>query len=95
MISAKHHVVWRQKADLLVVLDTESGRYFTLNATAMQLWLAVFERGASLEQDAERMVALYGEGPSRAQVEADCRGMLGEWREAGLVEEKDAAGAGS
>ena len=91
MIKSKEHVVWRQKADLLVVLDTESGCYFTLNATAMALWLGMVEGGATLEEAVERIASRYPEAPARERVEGDCRRMLTEWREAGLVEEAPAA----
>jgi hypothetical protein len=91
MIKAKDQIVWRKKGDLLVVLDTGSGAYFTLNATAMDLWIGVVEEGGGLEAVAGRIAEKYGEAPVRAQVEADCRRMLGEWQSAGLVEEASQA----
>ena len=87
MTKPKDQVVWRKKGDLLVVLDTASGSYFTLNATAMDLWLAMVEEGATLPAAAERIAAKFTEPPSVEQVEADCRKMLDEWQSQGLVEE--------
>lgn len=87
MIKPKDQIVWRKKGELLVVLDTGSGAYFTLNATAMDLWVGVVEEGGALETVAEGIAAKYGEVPAREQVVADCRRMLAEWQSAGLVVE--------
>lgn len=87
MIKPKDQVVWRKKGDLLVVLDTASGCYFTLNASAMDLWLGLLEEGVTLAQVVERIAAKFAEPPAAEQVEADCRRMLAEWQSSGLVEE--------
>jgi hypothetical protein len=87
MIKPKDQVVWRKKGDLLVVLDTASGCYFTLNATAMDLWLGLVEEGGTLTQVAERLAAKFGDPPAPEQVMADCQRMLAEWQSSGLVEE--------
>jgi hypothetical protein len=87
MIKPKDHVVWRKKGDLLVVLDTASGSYFTLNATAMDLWLGLLEEGRGLDAVARGIRDKFTEPPAIEQVEADCRKMLDEWQSQGLVEE--------
>ncbi len=90
MIKPKDQIVWRKKGDLLVVLDTGSGAYYTLNSTAMDLWIGLVEEGGTLETVVGRIAAKYGEAPTMAQVEADCRKMLAEWQSTGLVEEASA-----
>jgi hypothetical protein len=91
MIKPKDQIVWRKKGELLVVLDTGSGAYYTLNATAMDLWVGVVEEGGALEAVAETIAGRYPEAPAREQVVADCRRMLTEWQSAGLVEEAPSA----
>ena len=49
MWKVKEHIVWRQKKDMLVVLDSLSGHYYTLNPVAMDLWLGCFADNKPLE----------------------------------------------
>jgi hypothetical protein len=86
MWKSKEHVVWRAKGDLLVVLDTVSGHYYTLNETAVDLWRGLFEEMKSLEAVLSNIQARYADAPELPQVEADCRESLAYWASEGLIE---------
>ena len=87
MLKSKQQVVWRSKGDLLVVLDTVSGHYYTLNQVAAMLWRGLFEKNQSLPGVVEEMVVTYPSGPTPAQIDLDCREAIAFWTQEGLVEE--------
>lgn len=88
MLKTKDHVVWRKKQDLLVVLDTDSGHYYTLNPTAMDLWLGLIQDGKPLEEVLQEIRDKYADPPSLDQLQDDCRSIMDEWISNGLVSEQ-------
>ena len=86
MWKAKEHVAWRIKGDLLVVLDTVSGHYYTLNQTAVDLWRGLFDEKLGLQAVLSRIQARYPDAPALAALEADCRESLAYWVAEGLIE---------
>jgi len=86
MWKSKEHVVWRIKGDLLVVLDTVSGHYYTLNEVAVALWRGLFEQKKTFEAVLGDIQSLYPDAPERAQLEADCQESLAYWTAEGLIE---------
>jgi hypothetical protein len=65
-----------------VILDTASGRYFSLEGVGSTLWEALQEP-RSLSELLSAVVARYDVGAERA--ERDVRGLLAKLEEAGLV----------
>jgi hypothetical protein len=87
---SKEHVVWRIKGDLLVVLDTVSGHYYTLNETAVALWRGLFVEGKAFETVISDIGSCYPDAPTLAQVEAECRETLDYWAAEKLIEQTGA-----
>jgi hypothetical protein len=87
MWKSKEHVVWRIKGDLLVVLDTASGHYYTLNRVAVDLWRGLFEEKKSFAAVLSHISSRYPDAPEAAQLEADCRESLAYWAAENLVEQ--------
>lgn len=89
MLKAKEKIVWRKKKELLVVLDTDSGKYFTLNETAQDLWMSHIVNGETLAKAAEELGSKFADTPPLENVIADCQKLIDEWVENGLVEEQE------
>lgn len=87
MWRSKEHVVWRVKGDLLVVLDTVSGHYYTLNEVAVDLWRGLFEEKKSFEAVLNGIRSRYSDAPDAAQLELDCRESLDYWVAEKLIEQ--------
>lgn len=85
MLTARDNIVWRKKKDLLVVLDTESGNYFTLNETAQDLWMAHIVDGTDLDKVILMIAEKYGNNPPIEQIKTDCEKMIEGWKENSLV----------
>ena len=87
MLKAKEKIVWRKKKELLVILDTESGNYYTLNETAQDLWMSHIVDGKTLENAIEEIEGKYAEPPPGDQIMNDCSLIIDDWKKNGLVEE--------
>jgi hypothetical protein len=87
MWKSKEHVVWRIKGDLLVVLDTVSGHYYTLNKVAGDLWRGLFAEKKSFEAVISDIRSHYPDAPDAAQLEADCRESVDYWVAEKLIEQ--------
>ena len=85
MLAARENIVWRKKKELLVVLDTDSGNYFTLNETAQDLWMAHIVEGTSLDDAVQQISEKYGNNPPLQQIRDDCLKMIEDWKENNLV----------
>jgi hypothetical protein len=101
----KENVVWRViGADTLVLLDLETGRYYSLNASAAAIW-AEAARGATPADCAQALRSRYaglGANDARAAVEdllddLSRRGLLtdGEPRPDGAAPTQELPAAGS
>lgn len=86
MFKAKQHIVWRKKKKLFVLLDTESGGYFTLNQTGQDLWLKHIVEGQPVDEIVDNILAKYSNPPSAQQVLDDCNKLISEWKENQLIE---------
>jgi len=87
MWKSKEHVVWRIKGDLLVILNTVSGHYYTLNEVAVELWRGLFEEKKSFEAVVGDIRSRYPDSPELAGLEADCQESLAYWAAEGLIEQ--------
>lgn len=86
MWKVKEHVVWRKKNDLLVLLDTLSGHYYTLNPVAMELWLGCFSDNKSLDAVIDELTRKFGDAPDIHQVKKDCLESIEFWEKENLIE---------
>ena len=86
MWKQKEHVVWRVQGELLVVLDTATGHYFTLNEVAVHLWRGLFEEKKNFAEVLDAIRAKYPNPPATAQLEADCREAIDYWIAEKLVD---------
>jgi hypothetical protein len=87
MLKAKEKIVWRKKKDLLVLLDTESGNYYTLNETAQDLWMSHIVGGQTLDMVVEEIAKKYTDAPPLSMIENDCGLLIEDWKKNALVEE--------
>lgn len=87
MIKAKKHIVWRKKKELLVLLDTDSGCYYTLNPVGQDLWLMHIVESQPLDQIIEQIADKYDNPPKREQIQADCQKLIDDWKANELIEE--------
>ena len=86
MWKQKEHVVWRVQGDLLVVLDTVSGHYYTLNEVAVHLWRGLFEEKKSFAATLDAIHSRYPDAPDIAGLEADCREAIAYWISEKLID---------
>lgn len=75
-------VIWREVDGDVVGLDLRSSRYFTLNATAAQLW-KLLEHDAEEDELVDALVRDHGVEPDRART--DVGAFLDVMREHGLL----------
>lgn len=87
MLKAKEKIVWRKKKDLLVLLDTESGNYYTLNETAQDLWMSHIVNGQNLKMVIEEIAKKYTDAPPLEMIETDCGLLIEDWKKNALVED--------
>ena len=78
----KRDVVARAVGDETMLLDLETGTYFTLNPVGTLVWRGL-ERAESVDQIVERIVSEY-DAPA-AQVKSDVAQLLGDLTRRGLV----------
>jgi Coenzyme PQQ synthesis protein D (PqqD) len=83
----KDHVTWRKKNQILVILDTISGHYYTLNQTAMDIWIGCVEEGKSLEKVMDEICAKYPGSPDIEQIRKDCQDIISYWVEEALIQQ--------
>ena len=86
MLKVKEHIVWRQKNDMLVVLDTLSGHYYTLNPVAMDLWLGCFADNKPLDTVINELTDKYTDAPDVGKIKNDCLESLEYWQVEDLIE---------
>jgi hypothetical protein len=88
MFKAQQHVVWRKKKKLLVLLDTKSGSYFTLNNTGQDLWMKHIVDGHPLDQVVREISSRYVNSPGEQQIFSDCNKLIDDWRSNELIAEQ-------
>ena len=76
--TATAHLVWSELDDEIIVLDTSSGDFYSLNKTATEVWKAL-ERQTPVEDIAVGLVVKYGITP--AQATADVLELTQEFRD--------------
>ena len=88
MLKAQQHVVWRKKKKLLVLLDTKSGCYFTLNNTGQDLWMKHIVEGLPLEDVVREISSRFANSPGEQQILSDCNKLISDWQSNALITEK-------
>ena len=87
MFKAKKHIVWRKKKKLIVLLNTQSGSYFTLNKTGQDLWMSHIVEGQPLEEVAQNIAKKYANPPAVENIVSDCKKLIADWDANELIEE--------
>ena len=91
MWMAKKDVVWRSKDDMLVLLNTTTGHYYTVNQTGAVLWRSLVEHKMSFDEAVEKLHSECEDSPDKSAVGQDCTRLIEEWKSADLIEETTAA----
>jgi hypothetical protein len=89
MFKIQPHVVWRKKKELVVLLDTKSGSYFTLNNTGQDLWMKHIVEGQSLDVVAKEISSQYANPPEEQQILGDCGKLIDQWLSNDLIIKND------
>lgn len=76
------NVVWNKVESDIVILNLESGTYFSLGGVGCRFWELIAE-GASQEQVVQRLIAEYE--VEAAQLESDLDALLRDLSTEGLV----------
>ncbi len=84
----KKDIVWRKKEDMIVLLNTTTGHYYTVNQTAATLWNGLVGEGMSLDEAVEKIHREYDDAPSRSVIRQECIRQAEEWKSENLIEEK-------
>jgi Coenzyme PQQ synthesis protein D (PqqD) len=79
--TAPAHLVWSELDDEIIVLDTSSGDFYSLNKTATEVWKAL-EAKTPVEQIAAGLASRYGIDPAQAM--ADVLELTREFQDLGL-----------
>jgi len=82
---AVENASWRIIDDEGVILDTDSGHYYTLNHSAAFIWNRLVE-SRTIEDIAAAMARCYRVDADQAR--ADAEHQVGEWLDAGLIRPK-------
>jgi hypothetical protein len=91
MWMAKKDIVWRSKDDMLVLLNTTTGHYYTVNQTGAVLWRNLVEHKMSFDDAVERLYGQCEGSPDKSVVGQDCSRLIEEWKSENLIEEAVAA----
>lgn len=86
MPQPKEEIVWRKKNKLLVLLNTKSGHYYTLNDVASALWFSMFVDKKPLDEVVELICQNFDNPPERSIIEQDCKSLIEEWTQENLIE---------
>lgn len=78
LTTASAHLVWSELDDEIIVLDTSSGDFYSLNKTATEVWKAL-EAQTPVEHIAASLATKYGISP--AQATADVLELTNEFRD--------------
>lgn len=80
--TANENVIWSEMDGEVILLDTASGEFYSLNETATEAWQGL-ERGETLDQIAASFADKYG--VPAAQAQADVAELIAELRALGLT----------
>ena len=78
-------VSWKELDGLIVVVDTESGAYYSLNKTASEMWKELVD-GKAKEAVVKILEEKYNVPGTELQNDLD--GCIAEWRKQNLIIEK-------
>lgn len=81
-VQVRQGVVFRKVGGQHVLLDLQSGDFYSLNETGTEMW-DLLNQGLSSEEVVQRMVEMYAVADEAAS--ADLRELVGELERKGLV----------
>ncbi|MBN2436408.1 MAG: PqqD family protein [Spirochaetes bacterium] len=90
MYTASDDIVWKKKKDVIVLLNTKLGYYYTLNETAGALWQEMLVDNKSFEDAVKTIKESFDVSPSEEQIISDCDEIIKNWLSEGLIGEKEA-----
>lgn len=82
---ANEDIVWKTKKDILILLNTTTGHYYTLNQVASTLWNEHINSKKSLDETAETILMMYNNPPSKTEVISDLEEIIAEWKSENLI----------
>ena len=80
--SITHDYIWKEVGENIVVLNLDSGRYFSLNGTGSLIWTALMEK-VGLDEIADRICATFKVERDRAR--RDVAPMIDEFVSKGMI----------
>ncbi len=86
MFTAKQDVVSRRKEDMLILLRTSTGHYYTLNRTGALLWEHLIDKHLPIEQCISAIAADCESPPEADTIRSDCEALIDQWRSEQLIE---------
>ena len=84
IFTLREDVVWREKENVCIVLNTSTGSYFTLNLVGTLLWKGLIGQQKSLDAIVDELSSLTG-APGKEQVTTDCRILVETWLDESLI----------
>ncbi len=88
MFKPMQDVVSRKKENMLILLRTSTGHYYTLNETGSLLWENLIEKQLPLDKCISVIVAGYEDSPDPGEIRTDCDALIKEWKSEQLIEEQ-------
>jgi len=86
MFTAKQDVVSRRKEDMLILLRTSTGHYYTLNHTGALLWENLIDKRLPIDQCISAITADCENAPEADTIRRDCEALIEQWRSEQLIE---------
>lgn len=85
MLKPQKHIVWKKKNDMLVLLNTDSGHYYTLNPVASALWSELVSENGTVESAAHKISSSFSGSPSIEEIIANCAAIISEWKTENII----------
>ncbi|MFB0564750.1 MAG: PqqD family protein [Candidatus Aminicenantaceae bacterium] len=87
-LKAKEDIVWRDKEGLLVLLNTSTGHYYTVNKTGARLWTNLIDKGMSFDAAIKKIREEFKNTPDDSTLKSHCAEMIEQWKSENLIEEE-------
>lgn len=85
MYTAADDIVWKTKKDMLILLNTKTGHYFTLNPIAGLLWNKLVVESKSFDDAVQAVIDDCENAPQKEIVVSDCNEIIENWKNENLI----------
>jgi len=85
MYTAAEDIVWKTKKDMLILLNTKTGHYFTLNPIAGLLWNKLVVENNSFDDAVQTIIHECKNAPKKEDVISDCNEIIENWKNENLI----------